>query len=346
MIEGKRILELGHHCLFKRVIPDQTLWVGTGDWIQLEKALGGLRFSKELFQTIQNDVRDGHFDLIVCHVPSLRKPRGAIRSAWTTISRRIHGKVNRKVFLEHVLNLSREAPLMFLDFEDHAWIPPGFLPLLDSGTFYFKREFVSDSSRLFPYVKATDGNTHPLESDIFSRRLAKFKPVSIGLSRERIEALPPTPTKKIFDILFAGTIHSKNQVRQAGVILLKKLKEKGFLVEITNQLPLKDYMNKCAQSWLVWSPEGLGTDCFRHYEALACGSVPLINRTDVKRYAPLIQGTHCFYYDASDNDLEGVAIGALQDKSRLLKMAETGKQHVLRYHTHRGICEYIASFYP
>ena len=71
----------------------------------------------------------------------------------------------------------------------------------------------------------------------------------------------------------------------------------------TSRLSLPEFYQRAARAWLVWSPEGLGWDCFRHYEAPACGSVPVINQPNIERHQPLVHGEHAFYYDRSPGEL-------------------------------------------
>ena len=56
------------------------------------------------------------------------------------------------------------------------------------------------------------------------------------------------------------------------------------------KLSLQDFYRRCAQAWIMWSPEGLGWDCFRHYESARLRSVPVINQPTIERYRPLDDG--------------------------------------------------------
>ena len=88
-----------------------------------------------------------------------------------------------------------------------------------------------------------------------------------------------------------------------------------------------------ARAWLTWSPEGLGWECFRHYEAPFAFSVPIINSPTIIRYRPLIDGIHAFYYCPDEpNALAEKVKTALGDKKRLREMAERAHAHVLKYH--------------
>ena len=107
------------------------------------------------------------------------------------------------------------------------------------------------------------------------------------------------------------------------------------------RLDRREFYQRCASARLVWSPEGYGWDCFRHYEAAACGSVPLINYPSIQRYRPLQDGTHCLYYAPEPGGLSHAILGALQDKAKLAAMAENARDHANRFHRREIIGRHI-----
>ena len=102
-----------------------------------------------------------------------------------------------------------------------------------------------------------------------------------------------------------------------------------------------EFYRRAARAWLVWSPEGLGWDCFRHYEALACGSVPVINQPTIECHRPLLAGEHAFYYDTNPGRLTQTIRNALADKARLRAMARAGQAYVMAHHTQEAIARYV-----
>ena len=107
----------------------------------------------------------------------------------------------------------------------------------------------------------------------------------------------------------------------------------------------------CARSWLVWSPEGLGWDCFRHYEAAAAGSVPVINVPSITCDRPLMHGQHAIYYASEcrgpsmihgdfrhiTDGLVPTVLQALKDRASLAAMGQEARAFVLREHTHQAL---------
>jgi hypothetical protein len=70
--------------------------------------------------------------------------------------------------------------------------------------------------------------------------------------------------------------------------------------------------------------------------------VPVISRPGIERYCPLIEGTHCLYYDPEGEDLARVVTAALVEPGRLAALAAAGREHVLRHFTHGALCRHVA----
>jgi hypothetical protein len=337
-----RILEIGQFCVFKRIYPESTTWLYP-DAMPFAKArrTPELSFvSQAAFPEIRQRLLDGDYHLIVYFPPGLRTNA----HGWFSPRSMIEGVKRRLSPLRKAaVGLLRDAvdtPLAVLDMDDAEPLDPANIPLFDRCRVYFKREIPADPAKLFCSSNITAKNTISSDSSAMKGRLAKLRPISLGLSRERIMSAPATPLEKTVDVFFAGCV-AKRLVRKKGLPYLRSLAAKGIKVEESEGLPLNEYLQRCARAWLVWSPEGLGRDCFRHYEAPLCRVVPLINRAPVIRYRPLLDGTHCFYYNEEGDDLARVILSGLSDKPRLLKMAEAGHGHVLEYHTHEALCRYV-----
>ena len=149
---------------------------------------------------------------------------------------------------------------------------------------------------------------------------------------------------KFVDVFFSGRIADSSSIRTRGLAELRALHGNGVKIDIPDApLPREEYYRRCARAWLVWSPEGLGWDCFRHYEAPACWSVPVINQPTIERYRPLVGGQHAIYYDPEPGGLTRAVISALEDKARLLQMAQAARDHVVAHHTQSAIARHIVS---
>jgi hypothetical protein len=241
-----------------------------------------------------------------------------------------------------LLRLPVAAPIAVIDTADYPYINRSDLFLLSRCRFYFKRELPPDHWRLFTKTAHSELPTRRFRSRSRLRHLIdKLRPISLGLPAA-VKDLPQTDLDKTTDVFFSGSVEGTSTIRKAGMAELIALRDRGFRIDIPEgRLPPQEFYRRCAQAWIVWSPEGLGWDCFRHYEALGCGSVPLINQPTIERHRPLLDGVHALYYGPERGFLTGAIEHALADKDRLRTIARDGKAHVLAHHTITAIANYV-----
>ena len=79
------------------------------------------------------------------------------------------------------------------------------------------------------------------------------------------------------------------------------------------RVPLETFVDFLCRSKVAWSPEGTNWQCWRHYESLFYGAIPLINRPRGEIYHDLVHGETCLFYDS------------IEDAISLLKELEEGK---------------------
>jgi hypothetical protein len=235
------------------------------------------------------------------------------------------------------------APVVVVDHEDLPVINRSNLFLLDRCSLYFKRELPVDHWRVF--MKTAHAN---LPTPRFrgrarqAARIAKLRPISLGLPTASRGRLPPPAQPKTADVFFAGRIEGSSSLRAQGLAELRSLAGEGVVLDIPPEpLPLDEFYRRCASAWLVWSPEGFGWDCFRHYEAAACGSVALINQPTIERHQPLIGGEHALYYDPEPGGLARGVRSALADRSALARIAAAGQAQALAHHTVEALARHM-----
>ena len=132
------------------------------------------------------------------------------------------------------------------------------------------------------------------------------------------------------------------RLRVAGIAELKGLVRHGVRIDFAeDRLALGEFLRRAAAARMVWSPEGLAHDCFRHYEAAACWSVPVINPPGIERHRPLLDGVHALYYAVEPGGLSRTIRQALREPDRLAVMGRAGRRHVLRYHTYAALADYV-----
>jgi len=337
------ILEIGEHGLFKQGRPDQTEFIlAASDFEQWARP----RFPEPAPRSVgelRRAVRAGAFDLIVLHAPAY-SPLSCVRlrqyaSSWRRGLRGTAARASLPFMID-----PGPTPIVVLDMEDQPSIYRHNLRLLDRCTAYFKRELPTDHARLFLRLVAPALPTETERGDVaMQARIAKLHPISIGLPADRVPDFPADMAKEV-DVFFAGQSTGNSTVRARGLDELAVLARHGVRIDIAaGRLSWPDYAARCARAHLVWSPEGLGWDCFRHYEAALCGSVPVISQPTIHRYRPLIEGIHCFHYGVEPGGLVRAVRAALRNPDRLRRMAVAGRRHVLRHHIHSRLCDYVVA---
>jgi hypothetical protein len=250
-----------------------------------------------------------------------------------------------RAFGPQLLRGTTHAAIAIVDQDDLPVINRSNFFLLDRCTTYFKRELPVDRWRLFLKTGHVNLPTPRFRSIARYRNgLAKVRPLSMGLPLGRESLLPPASLTKAADVFFAGRVEASSWVREKGLPELLALRERGITVDIPEApLPPDEFYRRCASAWLTWSPEGYGWECFRHYEALACGSVPVFNLPTIERHQPLRHGEHAVAYEPMPGELTMTVTAALADKARLQRIAEAGRAHVLAHHTPAALAAYIVN---
>jgi len=343
-----RIVEIGDKPYVKTAFPLQVAYFSTrGETVTNGGQAGAQRLSLATLPSLLRALRDPGVALIVCH-PTFHAPW-----QWQAISRMIF---NRRLlgrsfplvpaFGPQVLRLGTAAPIAVVDHDDLPVINRQNRFLLERCAIYFKRELPCDRWRVF--LKTSHANLPTPRFRLqprHARLLDKLHPISIGLPLSGYPACEPAASAvKDIDVFFAGRIDGSSTLRPGGLRELRALREQGYAIDVADRpMPREEFLRRCRRAWLCWSPEGLGWDCFRHYEVAACGSVPLINQPTIERHQPLLNGIHAIYYDAESGGLTRAAIAALSDKPALAAMAAAGREHVLRHHTSQALASYIVT---
>jgi len=347
VLSSLRFVEIGPTPILKSVFPAQTEYFSTFIEAESEDHTHGKRLvSFGTAAPILRALRQGSLALIACH-PTFFSPWN-----WRALIRLIS---HRRALRGH-LSLSRwlgpqflrfpvSAPIAVLDYEDIPVINRNNFFLLDRCRSYFKRELPVDRWRVFLKTGHANLPTPRFRHlQRYQRWLAKLQPLSLGLPMLQQSLLPERPMEKPVDVFFSGRIDGSSSIRSRGLAELHALHGNGVQVDIADRpLPSDEYYRRCARAWLVWSPEGLGWDCFRHYEAPACWSVPVMNQPTIERYSPLIAGAHAIYYDVEPGGLTRAIISALDDKPRLAQIAQAARDYVIAHHTQSAIAHYVVS---
>jgi len=238
------------------------------------------------------------------------------------------------------------APIAVLDFEDTSVIDRASAFLLDRATIYFKRELPPDHWLAFAGTLHRSARTPRFRSEPRNRsRIEKVRPIALGIEAgvENHPAAAPLPAaEKRVDVFFAGRIHGSSTLREHGIAELDALRMEGLSIDIPGQpVDKAEYLERCARSWIVWSPPGYGWQCFRNWEAALCGAVPLMARPTIEQHRPLVDGKHALYYEPEPGGLAQAMRAAIADRARLAAMGLAARAFVLEHHTRAALARHI-----
>lgn len=337
------LIEIGNFVLLARVFPEKCAWYWMGKQRPGPVAAYQRRLTLPNVFDLRRKLRADSTRLAFVHVPIRPK-----RTFDQGILRMLHGDFGMLAFREVLA--AKDCPLVGLDFNDATELSDVALKILERSICFFKRELPTDIRRLLPKAASS------AQVKLVERNAHKFMPIPLGLCSSRISNLPQVTEAKIYDLFFSGDTSST--VRKGEFGLLKKLRELGVTVYLPDtRLSQQEFLKVCAQSYLVWSPEGAGWDCFRHYEAAASGSVPVMNMPPITCYQPLVHNQHALYYvsefrgkSASGPEFQDLSEGfvstvtkALEDRQRLEQMGKAAREFVLRHHSHEAVVNHIIS---
>jgi hypothetical protein len=329
-----RIIEIGAHAVMKSAFPDRTRLLWT--YYKLVEPLDVFEpFTLRAARQAWREIRAGKIDLIVVWVSpyapwNFRQLKAILTRPfrpWTSLIR-IFG-------VQALRFLSTTTPILAIDNEDARTIAPHNLFLLDKANIFLKRELPVDRWQVFQHTAHAGMPGARFRSNPRNRRrVQKLRPISVGVTRH--EAIPeqmPFPDKSV-DVFVALALEGSTTVRSEGIAQIRALADSGLVLDIVEtRIPHPEYMERMSRAWLTWSPEGLGWDCFRHYEAPLAFSVPVINSPTIVRYEPLQDDVHAIYYHPDEpHGLTDKIMSALSDKGRLRQIAERARLHVLKFH--------------
>ena len=313
-----RILEISRSGFFKALQPESSHWIRWGSPLTADEPYRPEAFVSSSIANALWHIRNNAYDLVV--LPAIHPDHRFDQPRHKLVAKSMLQALGRSPAISRLLNrhIIGSNPHAIVDIRDERKLCETTIRLFPQHMLYFKRELDLDLI------------TDPQVRD-------RMRPLSLFVPNER--RLPP-PRPKDIDIFFAGELC--NKIRADAVEAARSLSARGLRVTIPRTpLPYPEFMAALARSWLVLSPEGYGWDCYRHYEACLAGSVPVINRPRYRRRLYLEDGVHCFYYDAERGSLAGQLLALLVDKSRLVRMAEAARQHVLANQTRSAVARYM-----
>ncbi|MBA3752146.1 hypothetical protein H0X06_05155 [Candidatus Dependentiae bacterium] len=140
-------------------------------------------------------------------------------------------------------------------------------------------------------------------SKFFPIPLGVFQKKEIFLQRESLNDLFETLRKRPKTQLLNGIFDMR--LTPERLKIAETFQKKSFYTSSKGGLPFEQYMEELASSIFTLSPRGWGPDCYRTWEALLVGTIPIVKRGEfgvLKRVEKLVRSTR--YTDTIQTQLD------------------------------------------
>lgn len=257
--------------------------------------------------------------------------------------------------------LSQFAPIVAIEMADLSYLTLENLEILRESCFYFKREIPYNRFALFTVRHFTskgrefinqeitnDSNQKSIlgswkeKQGLLHHLIEKVHSIPLGIENSKYAALKQqrAATQDI-DVLFLGEI--TNTLRKTGMEQLQEFASRScWNIVIKQGVPFNEYCCMIARSKITISIAGGGWDCFRHYEAVALGSVPLINKPTIDAVWWHSMPEEVFFENTFSNFTARIE-QLLNDEQLRKTCLATLEQQVEQHMLHSKIVEYIVS---
>jgi len=244
--------------------------------------------------------------------------------------------VGNLLLFRRILQLG--LPVAWINRTDRGGVPDGSAWFFDRCHAAFIREMHPDPRMAFLGLEDCPSLSRKLsgwkESPArYQERIQKIFPISLGLPDADGFSGTPEPPKE-WDVLYGyGQDFRDKPLRDR---LLEELKvasrRLNLKFQLVDRLPKSDWIRAMQSSHLCFSPPGVGWDCWRHYEAMAAGCVPLLTYPTILGHHPPVDGLHAFYFAPEPGGLTRGLEQALSARPRWAEMAKTGRGWVAQHH--------------
>ena len=330
-----KILEIGFHPLLRDTFPDEVVWIDSAlrwdDVRAYQKKSGSLmaritHLGRQAARALSLSVSQP-YDVVVARCLSTANTLG---QSWAV---RLSRSVLRGSFELLILFAARgdRVKLVIVDATDRITIHPRDQRLFAHCDLYFKRELAQNLWHSLEAILpqgACPGAMSKTAQGL--RMIGKLRPFSLGISAEKIRTAKPMQERR-WDIFYAGS-ESHVPARKVLPKALAELERRGWKVCMPRErLSFEDYMDTLSESRFCCSPSGMGWDCFRHYESLSQGAIPLLDHRAIIQSHTLCDARECFYLDYQADLFSQMERVLKIDSAELDVMARSG-QEVLREH--------------
>lgn len=340
-----RVLEIGFFPLLSQAFPEQARWIDTSlNWKDTR------RYERDAVPFLQRLKR--------LWAEAARGFLLASRQDYDAVVTRSLGSVNSfgSPFWRHfprvvmgwgLEGLARYAArgsrvrLAVIDLTDESTIHPRDRALFWRSDLYFKRELADNLWHTLESVLPRGAVAGAcLAPPLGPSLTGRLRPISLGIDEAAIR--PPRPAaQKTHDIFYSGST-SQVPSRMALSSVLENLRERGWRVATPRERLEPDrYREMAANSRLCLSPCGVGWDCYRHYEIVALGSVPVFDFRSIRQSAPFRHGVDCFYVDPQDDAASRIHEMLQTPDPMLDAMAAAAQRRLEEHFTFKALARYL-----
>ena len=235
----------------------------------------------------------GYFDLILLCDSSGELFRFNQLSIWGKI-RNFLGQL-KKIFKESPVDIYKSVqymrgsplsikqintitPVSVIDLGDWTCLTKASQNILKDISFYFKRELPYNRYQLYIPERPEPWSYWKYN---MIHQVKKVYNVPLGIEDNKYYGLKKIRYKyKDIDIFYCCNNSSTFRIK-AEECLKRMSYDKKWNIVIDKHLPFEEYCQKMARSKIAVSVSGGGWDCYRHYESVALGSLPIIDRPEV-----------------------------------------------------------------
>jgi hypothetical protein len=210
---------------------------------------------------------------------------------------------------------SRKIPAVIIDCRDNFMIRDEDVELLRLADLFYKREVPFNRFNMF---RSSSESLFKTELHDLS---VKPRPISIGIDDGVYHQLKSRRCAKESDIFWCGKINSSQRLGLSDKLHSLATRHGWTLDAPESNLSEEEFYRRIALSRVCISVEGAGWDCYRHYESIALGTIPLMNQPTVDASGWSGAPDACFFKN-DFSDLEAKISSLLGNPSLQSKVQE------------------------
>lgn len=306
-------------------------------------------------EEVIDKITSEYFDLILLCDPSEELFKFNQLNIWSK-TRNFLGQL-KKIFKESHANIYKDIqymrgspfrikqmnttiPVVAIDLGDWSCLTKSSQRILKDVSFYFKRELPYNRYQLYiperpyPWSYWKCNLIHQVE---------KIYNIPLGLEDKKYYDLKNMRYKyKDIDVYYCCNNSSTLRIKIEA--FLKRIScDKKWNIVIDKPLPFEEYCQKMARSKITVSVSGGGWDCYRHYESVALGSLPIMDRPEVDMIWWQPFADNIFFEKTLVNLIEKIEKLLKDDESRNICFEKLEK-YIENHMLHSKIIEFIIGY--